>query len=81
MNVKDFCVECEISFVLVDRHSRATNTCTECAQKLRLSCFGECDNCRRVIEVGEKIHLKWAKLCGTCARKLSGYRCETVARE
>lgn len=79
----DFCVECGVSFFLVDRY-RDLDTCTHCAAKLRPSEFGQCDECRRIIEKGQKIHLGWVKLCRPCVRRINrhdgmNYRTETVA--
>ena len=65
----DYCRECGMSLSLLGRSEEAPNTCPDCAAKLRVSFFGECEECNRVIEVGEKIHLQWKKLCGYCAKR------------
>lgn len=85
LETKHNCVECEASFVLVERFDGNGNTCVDCASKLRPSYFGECNECRRIIQVGEVLHLGWVKLCNPCAKKIARnggahYICDTVAR-
>ena len=64
MKIPAFCVECELSFDLVDR-SHFPSTCCGCVAKLAESYFC-CDRCKRVIEVGEKFHLEWVCYCLEC---------------
>lgn len=72
--LRQFCVECRGNFGILDRAEDAPNTCTECYVKLRPSWAGECDECRRVIQIGEKYHLRWAKLCAACVKKINRSR-------
>ncbi|AMV31752.1 hypothetical protein VN12_06495 [Pirellula sp. SH-Sr6A] len=62
------CVECGSDFAIVDRYEDFS-TCKFCAEKLRISNAGECDECHRIIEPGEKYHMEWVKYCGKCARR------------
>ena len=83
--VLGFCFECHVSFVLVERFPDAPNTCTQCAEKLRPSTYGECEECHRIIEKGERFHLEWTKWCVDCTRKINRrdgekYKCESIAR-
>lgn len=79
----EFCVECHVSFGIADRSEMAPSTCGECYSRLNPSRFGECNRCERVIEVGDRFHLEWVKLCKACSveyEKERGIacRCETV---
>lgn len=80
----EFCVECGLSFGLVDRFRGTLNSCVDCAAKLRPSSFGECEKCHRLIEIGDKIHLEWVKFCKECTRRYNRdeemrLKCDTVA--
>jgi hypothetical protein len=79
-STREFCVECHRNFGIVDRSPKAPSTCVDCYAGLRPSVAGECDECRRVIQIGEQLHLEWACLCGKCAetrsrQNSSPYRC------
>lgn len=67
---REHCIECRLSFVLVDRCDKAPSTCVDCAAQMRPSYFGERDECHRMIQVGDCFHLEWAKLCRPCAEKI-----------
>lgn len=72
-------------FGLVERFDGDGNTCVDCASKLQPSIFGECDECRKIIQVGELFHLEWVKICHPCAKRIAverhtHYICGTVAR-
>lgn len=69
MSEKTHCVECRLSFGLVDRSEPAPNTCTDCAAKMTPSIFGECEQCCRMLQVGDRMHLEWVKLCRRCAKR------------
>lgn len=68
MGRQNVCVECRSDFAIVDRFGEFS-TCRFCAEKLRISNAGECDECHRIIEAGEKYHMEWVKYCEKCARK------------
>lgn len=83
MKPLESCVECQVPFLLVDRFGDSS-TCVDCANKMRPSIFGECQECRRMIQVGELFHLRWGKLCRPCANLLSKphgdeYLCNVLA--
>lgn len=83
-DLPEFCVECGLSFGLVDRFQGTLSSCVDCAAKLRPSHFGECQRCHRLIEIGDKIHLEWVKYCSECTRRHNvendaRRKCETVA--
>lgn len=87
MKVAAFCVECHLPFGLVDRSAVAPSTCAGCIAKMKPSYFGECERCKRIIEIGEKFHLEWVKFCGRCVKELRkeeererAYPRNTVAR-
>lgn len=69
---RDYCIECSLSFAVVDQHPDYRNTCTHCVERLRPSWLGECEWCGRIIEVGERYHLRWSKMCESCAHKVYG---------
>lgn len=82
---REWCIECGGSFGIRARCELAPNTCTDCAQTLRPSIFGECEYCQRMLQRGEKIHLGMVKLCRKCAEKYNwqnscNLRCETVSQ-
>lgn len=77
-----FCVECGLSFGIVDRHPDFPSTCEECVDRLpALSVFGECEWCHKAILRGTKIHLRILKLCQDCRDwdEATGYEFDTEA--
>lgn len=78
MKSLESCVECQVPFLLVDRY-QDSSTCVECASKMRPSSFGECEECHRLIQIGDVFHLEWGKLCSSCADKAAKH-CYTMAR-
>jgi hypothetical protein len=66
--IREFCVECHANFGIAVR-SQYPNTCTDCLEKLRPASAGECEMCKQVIEIGDRYHLKWLKLCKPCAKQ------------
>lgn len=82
---REHCIECRLSFVLVDRCDKAPSTCVDCAAQMRPSYFGECEKCHRMIQRGDVFHLEWAKVCHACSKRIKReggpvYICQTKAR-
>ncbi len=73
-SIRDFCVECGGNFGILERDEQHRNTCTECIARLRPSSAGECSDCGRLIQIGEKYHLEWVLLCQNCVRHLNRHR-------
>lgn len=65
----NFCRECGLSFVLVER-SEVGSTCVLCLGKM-LPPYKQCDECKRAIERGERFHLEWSLLCNDCVHRLN----------
>lgn len=82
---RDFCVECGANFGIKER-SRFQNTCTDCLPLLRPAGLeATCEDCGRIIQIGEKFHLQWAVLCQPCVKKINRsreahYVCDCVGR-
>lgn len=62
------CMECRISFGLVERHERYPAACVGCVARLNVAT--SCDACGRLIEHAEWRHDNgWGVLCFRCGRR------------
>lgn len=82
--LRDWCVECRISFRLVDRSS-SSNTCVHCIVGMHPSEF-ECCKCDKVIQIGDRFRRDgWSgNICQPCVqqhwyRRGTLLRCEHIA--